>query len=310
MLIILSADFPGLGYEEWLLPVSDHINLKVQMQYADSDIKIHDLNIQPNWSDTPETRLEDITSFLEQFHNLEERWRGTYEEFTTDLIRHCANIQIKILAGLIPGQEMFSNGCLLIAYSLRLLAFSHAVFELRIDLPCVRRGEYLGREYLVPQIFWAGDGDPSMEVCTFLPGIHTLPVNDQSKQPKVMLQVIYRTIHKLLLRGRQSEIPVIFSAFCLLHLIRNNLDVGGPSDCPLDIKPLDKHLQKYTELYLAVTGGLNPLSEGWDDRQWRELIGEDHGLLRSLSRSVIYGMSEMVSLSPINCLFAYTKLGF
>jgi hypothetical protein len=182
-------DFPGIGANEWLCPATDGIFLKVQLVHIVPNIEIIDLDITPDWYGTPDVPLDDLVSFVHQFRELDDRWEHHYEDIIIRNIQHFAGIQTRMIHDICPGNEMLREGCLIIAYALRVLALTHNIMEVTCNLP-----GWSKENFLEGDMFWepkelprVSDMSAKVSISRFKVGVEVVPSNFQSKQPAFMI---------------------------------------------------------------------------------------------------------------------------
>lgn len=264
---------PGFGSSGWFLPIRDGFRLRIRMKYDDPKFEIRDHDLSSYLAATQPQSEDSLLEFLKQFHDINSRWTSYYAPATEDLITLCAQIQEDILSRTSRMPANLSE-ILLIALSLRTLAFAHNFGLVTINLPCDPRVE---RVFPQPEI--VQDANPSLEIWACGPASESAPVclgHDGGGQLSSMIEDIVRITQRLHFRRRPKDWPSLFCVLCLLELILFEISSDhwvDTFDCAHDA--LESVWSMLCQLYHVCTKGNHPLTHGWSVEEYTSLVGND-----------------------------------
>ena len=270
----------GFGSSEWFLPTRDGFGVRIRMKYDDPKLEIRDHGLSSCLAATQPQSKDSLLDFLKQFHDINSRWgnyysRGNYyEPATEDLITLCAQIQEDILSRTSRMPANLSEEILLIALSLRTLAFARTFGLISEHLPedsCVAtfflQSEMVRDKYRSLEIWRCGPAAESTSACLG---------RDGGEQFSSMIEDIVRITQRLHFRRRPKDWPALFCVLCLLKLILTEI-----SDCPiLDTfgyahDTLESVWSMLCQLYHVCTKGNHPLTHDWSVEEYTPLVEND-----------------------------------
>ena len=167
-----------------------------------------------------------------------------------------------------------SEEILLIALSLRTLAFAYNYSLVAINLPLGPRMETC---FLQPEM--VQDENPSLEIWTCSPATESASAclgHDGGRQFSSMIEDIVRITQRLHFRRRPKDWPSLFCVLCLLKLILDQIN-GFPF---LDTfgcahGALESVWSMLCQLYHVCTKGNHPLTHDWSVEEYTSLVEND-----------------------------------
>lgn len=266
-----NTDLPGIGSGEWMFPLGD-VDLKIKMQYTDTTFKIKDLDVFASGLESSSKPNGAIICFLRQFRDVNVQVANFYEPFTSEMIALTAQVQADILESRI-GQKKLSDGNVLIAEALRVLALSFNLSLVLASLPIC--GQDLSDRFWETEIL--NQQNPVIEASRWEPSKSgdSWIEKQQPGRFASMIENVVRTTQRLLLRGLPTDWPIIFWTLCLLRIIQS--DIGPYPDCvtSLDLGPFKVVFRHLCNLWMSCTMG-DPLSLSWNEREYARLVGAEH----------------------------------
>ena len=262
---------PGFGHGDWLLPAINGINLKIHLEYEDPDVEIKDLDHYASESNIHTKPA--IIAFIQQFHDLNNRWGNWYEPVTEGIINMCAAIQEDILREHRPGREPLSEIHLILVSALRVLGLCHNIADVQANLRPMSEEEFVEREEFVEPEDISIDENPSIIIHRHDPSSDNLAETDGTLLKTLLLELVSKT-QGLLLRGRAWDLPVLFCVICLLQLIQGSITCDMPYiHMPYLFGTFGSVHKNLCLIYDAVSKGHNPLVDGWDRDEYAALVG-------------------------------------
>ena len=264
----------GFGSSEWFLPIGDGFNLRIRMKYDDPKFEIRDYGLSSYLAATQPQSKDSLRDFLKQFHDINTRWGNYYEPATEDLITLCAQIQEDILSRTLRMPANLSEESLLIALSLRTLAFAHNLSMVTMNLPL---GSNVGMNFLQPEVIQ--DKNPSVEIWTCSPATESASAylgHDGGRQFSSMIEDIVGITQRLLFRRRPKDWPSLFCVLFLLNLILQEIRVRlwvDTFDCAYEA--LKSVWSMLCQLYHVCTKGNHPLTHDWSVEEYTSLVEND-----------------------------------
>lgn len=249
------------------------------MEWEDPDKKIHDVDVS---TATPQA----LSTFLQQFHDINTHWDNQYEGTTENIITLCAEIQSSLIDEFGPSSNGQPEENLLIAHSLRCLAISHYISEVTGWLPGNRSKEQFRQEmFLQPERVSDWENNPSVEISRYKKHPATSTNAVYGLQLDTMLQHIVRIGQQMILGGKFSDLPALLCFLCLLQLIQSNLqtlcswlDNFDPGE-----QTLDEVRETLCKLYEIAAQGHHPLLDDWDKNAYGALVGRNSLALEHMS---------------------------
>jgi hypothetical protein len=271
---IIIEGLPGFGSNEWFLPTKDGFDLRIRMKYDDPKFEIRDHDLSSYLAATQPQSKDSLLDFLKQFHNINSRWNNHYEYVTENIITLCAEIQEDMLSRTSRIPANLSEEILLIALSLRTLAFAHNFSLIVLNLPWYPR---VGGYFLQPKT--VRDKNPSLEIWRCGSATESASAcsgHDGGEQLSSMIEDIVRITQRLHFRRRPKDWPSLFCVLCLLKLILGAIDYHPSIDtfrCAHDA--LESAWSMLCQLYHVCTRGNHPLTHDWSVEEYTSLVGND-----------------------------------
>ncbi|CZR52444.1 uncharacterized protein PAC_02321 [Phialocephala subalpina] len=260
-------DMPGLGSDEWLFPRAATY-YKVRMVYPDDERqRIRDLDDFTASEDTIETRTQALASFIQQFRNIDKRWRRCYESTTISIIEACVSVQQGILEESSKSWSPLGDRKTIIATCLRALALSHDTFELEIHMP----GGLENKNLQFP--FENYYDDPAISITE----VEEVPKAYESKERKLpaLVREMHRVMQRMLLRPQFRDLPTMLCVLCLMKLVEINL----PTVETFSEREYKTNWHISCLLFDEIGENYHPLVYHWDKTAYEELVGEDSILI-------------------------------
>jgi hypothetical protein len=270
-LIVSLKGLPGFGSSEWFLPTGDGFSLRIRMKYDDPDFEIHDHGLSSYLAATRPQSKDSLLEFLKQFHDINSRWDNQYGPVTENAIILCAEIQEDTLSRTSQIPANLSEEILLIALSLRALAFAHNFTLFEWNFPWVPHVETF---FLQPKMI--RDKNPSLEVWRCDPATESESAflgHDGGGQLSSMIEDIVRITQRLHFRRRPKDWPSLFCVLCLLKLILDEIRLFDTFNCARDA--LESVLSMLCQLYHVCTKGNHPLTHDWSVEEYTSLVEND-----------------------------------
>lgn len=254
---------PGLGSDEWLFPRAATY-YKVRMAYPDDECqRIRDLDEFTTTEDTIETRTLALTNFIQQFRNIDKRWKSCYESTTVRIIEACVSVQQGILEESSKSWSPLGARKTAIATSLRALALSHDIFVLEIHMP----GGLENKNLQFP--FKSEWEDPAI----YITEVKKAPKAYESKERKLpaLIREMHRVTQRMLLRPQLGDLPTILCVLCIMKLVQTNL----PTIETFSTREYKTAWLSYCLLFNEMAEYFHPLVYRWDKTAYEALVGED-----------------------------------
>jgi len=241
------------------------------MEYEDPDVEIKDLDhyaCESNIHTKPA-----IIAFIQQFHDLNNRWGNWYEPVTEGFITMCAAMQEDILREHRPGREPLSEIHLILVSALRVFGLCHNIANVEANLSYMSEEEFLRKEVFVEPEEVSIDENPSIIIHRHDPNSDSLAETDGTLLKTLVHELVSKT-QRLLLRGRPWDLPILFCVICLLKLIHRSISCNMPYVCMPDVYANFGYVCKnICRLYDAASKGHNPLVDVWDRDEYAALVG-------------------------------------
>jgi hypothetical protein len=273
-LITSLKGLPGFGSSEWFLPTKDGFSLRIRMEYDDPNFEIHDHGLSSYLAATQPQSKDSLLEFLKQFHDINSRWDNHYEPAAENLITLCAKIQEDTLSRTSRIPANLLEEILLIALSLRTLAFAHNFCLAELSLPWARRVDTF---FLQPKMI--RDKNPSLEIWRCDPTTESESAclgHDGGGQLSSMIEDIVRIARRLHFRRRPKDWPSLFCVLCLLKLILDEINDHPSVDTFVCAHgALWDVWSMLCQLYHVCTKGNHPLTHDWSVEEYASLVGND-----------------------------------
>ena len=220
-----------------------------------------------------------LLDFLEQFHDIENRWPGLYDESTLDLIAKCARFQVALLKDTPHSQETLPKGSLLIASALRCLVLTH---ELKLVTASLSRSSFSpdGLRYWPIKRYF--DTEPIIEVSES-PEVNDLScdIPDQSYGQNIssMLEDLLHVIQDVMMHRKPQDWPALLFTMSILLLTVFNWRCFNCFEEALhtSFHALQEASHRLCILFDITSKGFLPLQEHWTKEAYAKLVDDkDH----------------------------------
>ena len=272
----------ALGTGEWFLPGggSDHVKITHDTLSMPSIIRDF-VEVAGRVTSLSQPAIP-LLDFLEQFHDIENRWPGHFDSRTRDcrdLIAKCAKFQTALIHDKPFSLETIPRGSLLIALTLRCLTLTREM-PLLTASTLQYRGDSNGlsswtveRIYDLNPIIELSDSPEESDLSSDMP--------DQSHGESIssMLEDLLSIIQTNMMRRKPQDWPALLFTLCLLCIIINCF---GANDFLADsffdsFAALRDVFYILCDLFDITSKGFLPLQERWPKEAYSKLVNdEDH----------------------------------
>ncbi|KAE8445142.1 hypothetical protein EG329_013744 [Mollisiaceae sp. DMI_Dod_QoI] len=264
-------DMPGLGSDEWLFPTASGAFFEIRMKYPDDERRrIRDLDEFVATEDTIATRIQAITTFIQQFRNINNRWTNCYELTTVKIIEACVSIQQMMLEESRQSWSPLGDRNTIIATSLRALALAHEIFELDGNLPWRMKDVFHQSSFRSKKLECDA---PTITISR----VKKVPKRFDSKERKLpaLVREMHRVTQKMLLRPQAKDLPTILCVLCIMKLVQNCLEPMNDFFDAFCAKEFKTAWFSYCLVFHEMARDYHPLVYHWDKSNYEELAGED-----------------------------------
>jgi len=271
----------ALGSGEWFLRGAEN-TFRINMSYDSSAAKAVFRDFKPTFERVTALSQPAILlfEFLEQFHEVNDRWMNCYSEFIADFLWECAIFQKKLLSRRSAMSADVSDESILIALSLRCLVLTHELFRVDVSLGG-RAFENNETHYQLERLY---DEDLWIETSRLPSASQAVLVDSKQKAPDSLssiLQGILQITQRLMFRRKPEDWPLLLCTLCLMRLIRDNL--SPVSYCMGSLKPASQAMHKafsiLCRLYDICAKGFHPFSNKWKREGYAALVENDEVLV-------------------------------
>lgn len=252
------------------------------------DGTILDLDIAeyPQYLEQSKSRL---LNFLNQFENVQDRWRNKHETGTFLLIASAARYQKELLAPYTRISANKRDEATLIATMLRCLVMTDDIFAVEINWSCSI--DLIDNEIyeLRPEghtDYWGLEPAATVQRILAEPSPRSRRIEDQRRRkypqrglPATMKKAI-GTMQRVMFKRRPQDIPCLIYSLTLLDLITHSLKPTAKFMAPITKagNELLAILKTLCDLYLFCFNGVHPLSTGSCVSEYETLVS-NHGTI-------------------------------
>ena len=231
-----------------------------------------------------------LLEFLEQFRNIERRWKGEFENFTTELLTGAAQLQEDILSGMPVIPVDFAGDATVIALALNCLALTQDISIVSGD--CVD-GMMDNTSHVILQEAHHGDNSevhPLVEVrkegTMRKPRARVKTGLGLDDTVGLMLQHVAQLTHQTLIRQDPRDWPTVLYVLCILCIVVYNVrdDIDWMLSLSGATKSLKLLISDLCRLYYICTQGGQPLTHHWDREAYETRVGDNQIAIRYCSK--------------------------
>lgn len=242
-----------------------------------------DLDPTVDFSNRPRESRTHLLKILDQFAEVQSRWRNWFEERTLLLIAHCARYQRHILAQTedIPADNKI-NRSTLVAALLRCLVITHQINEVDSNLGCFDTIRNSGLDVIRDEGFEDYWGlQPLLTVERIRRRGRRRMMENQTRAylhefPATLKRAI-ATTQVVIMNRRPRDIPCLTYSLSPLALIAQSLKPLAEFMSPIAEagKEIEQILRTLCDLYIFCFENLHPFAEPYDITMYAAMVQSD-----------------------------------
>ncbi|KAG8529097.1 uncharacterized protein KY384_005732 [Bacidia gigantensis] len=264
-----------LGTGEWFLPhlLSDQHDIRVRITYDEAASKsiFQDFRAVEGRKTALSQPPLPIIQFLEQFYDVSLRWPEHFASLPEKMIGRAAQYQADLISQN-PGD--FRDETIPIALALRCLVLTHEMFLFDYT--------FLSHELLEKKGYQKSEEsyieDPSVECHRLLRGTDTnsLLTPKCSEKLSSMIGDLVQALSNIMSQNRVQDQPLVFCTLLVFKIFEENIWFNRKSRrLRLATRLMENTFFNLCRSYEVYSEGFNPLSPGWNQEEWKQLMDGD-----------------------------------
>lgn len=264
---------PGLGSDQFILPASCGIYLKVQKQYSTAEpfpTRFFDPSLVWKKPTNPPPYYAMI-AWCRQYRTSLTDWDTWYEPRTLMMLGDFLGWQELKIREAVRCQRPLTEEVLLLASALRILALTHEVADVWANLGDASEMEFSNMFNVTPKNITEVSDDPTISLSTCGEPADYEQGVDLSK----LLHTITSLLQSMILRRRPSDWPTIIAVLAILKLSELALWCHLAYFEPLEnVHHVENVVNDLCELFNSIDAR-HPLGPDWKAAHYVSLVGAD-----------------------------------